>query len=205
MNQITEHLLFVTSCYITYLTDIDNAQISDNALQHEISSSSEHRSNKGGFQSQPFRNNNFDNEETFKLFQKFICPMAQQIFNSWNLDKSIDNYAYWYNVNRRYNYNNAHIHPGSYLSGVYYSQVPSDSGRIVFDRSQTELDRLEFQQDHIELNNLKIDNNRVNTQHWFIPEEGMLILFPGHLSHYVEQNLTQDKDDARISLSFNFL
>jgi len=205
MEQITEHLLFVTSCYVTYLEDIDNTKISESAKQLEISSSSEHRSNKGGFQSPPFYDNHFDNEETSKLFQKFICPMAQQILNSWNLNKDIQYYSYWYNVNRRYNYNNPHIHAGAYLSGVYYSKVPKDSGKIIFDRAQSELDRLEFQQTHIEINNLKIDNNRLNTQHWFNPEEGMLILFPGHLSHYVEQNLTQDKDDARISLSFNFL
>jgi len=36
------------------------------------------------------------------------------------------------------------------------------------------------------------------------PEEGKLIIFPGHLNHLVEQNNTEDERDERISISFNF-
>ena len=124
---------------------------------------------------------------------------------SWSIDFiDTDRYCYWYNVNRKYNYNTSHIHPSSYVSGVYYTKVPSNSGKIVFERSKSEEDRLHFQQNRILAGTINPNNNRVNTEHWFTPQEGMLILFPGHLSHAVEQNLTNDKDDARVSLSFNF-
>jgi uncharacterized protein (TIGR02466 family) len=129
--------------------------------------------------------------------------MAQKIIDSWVVPKELSNYSYWYNVNRRYNYNTAHMHPDSYLSGVYYVKVPADSGRIVFDRPQTEADRMLFQTQWFLNNSITVDNPRINTEHWFVPEEGMLLMFPGHLTHSVEQNLSADEDDRRISLSFN--
>lgn len=204
MTQIIEHQLFVTSCYVTYLEGIDNSKINEKALYHESTSTSNERSNKGGYQTQPILGNEVDCPEVLKLFQKHICPAAQKISESWNLHKEMNLFSYWYNVNRRYNYNTAHTHPHSFISGVYYSKVPSDSGLIIFDRAQSEIDRLQFQQEYITSANLVLDNNRINTEHWFTPKEGMLILFPGHLAHSVDQNLTKDSDDARISLSFNF-
>jgi uncharacterized protein (TIGR02466 family) len=204
MAQLIEHQLFITSCYVTYLVDIDNLKISEQALYHESNSTNNERSNKGGFQTTPIFGHEIDSPEVLKLFQKHICPAAQKVADSWNLIKDMDAYSFWYNVNRRYNYNTAHTHPHSFISGVYYSKVPSNSGLITFDRAQSEIDRLQFQQTHILSTGVTPDNSRINTEHWFTPTEGMLILFPGHLSHAVDQNLTQDHDDARVSLSFNF-
>lgn len=204
MSQIIEHNLFVTSCYVTYLNDIDNLKITDQALHHEKNSSSNKRSNKGGYQTEPIFEHKADCPEVLKLFQTAIGPAAQKISNLWNLNKEMDTFSYWYNVNRRYNYNTPHIHPHSFISGVYYVKVPTNSGNIIFDRAQSEIDRLQFQQTHIQSTGVRSDNNRINTEHWFVPKEGMLIMFPGHLSHSVDQNLTRDQDDTRISLSFNF-
>lgn len=204
MPQIIEHQLFVTSCYVTYLDEIDNSRIAEKALYHEATTSSNQRSNKGGYQTQPIFDNETDCPEILRLFQSIICPSAQKISDSWNLNKEMNKFSYWYNVNRRYSYNTAHIHPHSFISGVYYVKVPSNSGNIIFDRAQSEIDRLQFQQTYILSSGANPDNNRINTEYWFTPKEGMLILFPGHLSHSVDQNLTQDADDARISLSFNF-
>ena len=43
---------------------------------------------------------------------------------------SIDNM--WININNYKDYNIEHTHPGSILSGVYYSQVNDNSGNLVF-------------------------------------------------------------------------
>jgi len=204
MTQITEHQLFVTCCYTTYLEDIDNSKIIEKALYNEKNTPGNHRSNKGGYQTLPIQHNETDENEVLKLFSKYIVPSAQKIADSWSLSKEMDNYCYWYNINRRYNYNDSHIHPHSYISGVYYAKVPSNSGMIKFDRAESECDRLWFQQQHIICSGHIPDNNRINTEHRFVPQEGMLVLFPGHLAHTVEQNLTEDDDDIRVSLSFNF-
>lgn len=204
MTQIIEHQLFVTSCYVTYLEDIDNLRITEKALFYERNAVGNDRSNKGGYQTKPILHNEIDDAEILTLFHRHICPAAQRISDSWDLQKEMNIFSYWYNVNRRFNYNTVHTHPNSFISGVYYTKVPSNSGMILFDRAQSEIDRLQFQQDHILSINSTPDNNRINTEHWFTPKEGMLILFPGHLAHSVNQNLTHENDDARVSLSFNF-
>jgi uncharacterized protein (TIGR02466 family) len=203
MNNIVEHPIFISSCYNTYLKHIDNKLLTEFITKLEKTDSNNARSNKGGWQSLPIHETQVDNEIILELFNTAIIPMAQKIIDSWVVPKELSNYSYWYNVNRRYNYNTAHMHPDSYLSGVYYVKVPADSGRIVFDRPQTEADRMLFQTQWFLNNSITVDNPRINTEHWFVPEEGMLLMFPGHLTHSVEQNLSTDEDDRRISLSFN--
>ena len=92
----------------------------------------------------------------------------------------------------------------SYISGVYYIKVPSNSGNIVFSRAESETERMYFQTKEIMDKSLSVNDPRVNTEHWFTPKEGMLLLFPGHLKHTVEQNLSEEIDSTRISMSFNF-
>jgi uncharacterized protein (TIGR02466 family) len=203
MNNIVEHPIFISSCYNTYLEHIDNKSLTEFITKLEKTDPSNARSNKGGWQSIPVDETRIDNAITLELFNTAIIPMAQKIINSWAMPKELSNYSYWYNVNRRYNYNSAHMHPDSYLSGVYYVKVPAGSGRIVFDRPQTEADRMTFQTQWFLHNSITVNNPRINTEHWFVPEEGMLLMFPGHLTHGVEQNLSTDEDDRRISLSFN--
>jgi hypothetical protein len=52
---------------------------------------------------------------------------------------------------------------------------------------------------------IKINYNVDNWAEYFMqPEDGLLFIFPGHLNHFVEQNLTNDEDDRRVSIAFNF-
>lgn len=205
MFTLTETLLFVTSCFTTYTDSVDHSSIVDAIEKIKLTEDGNHRSNEGGFQSFVRYSPEFDNLETAKLFDTVIFPAAKMVAKSWSLPSKMNTVAYWYNVNQKYSSNREHTHPGAFLSGVYYIKVPTDSGKIVFLRSNSEHDKMEFIHQRITTENLKIDNNRINTQHWFAPMEGMLILFPGHLTHYVKQNLTTEIDDRRISMSFNFL
>ena len=204
MTSITEHQIFVSSCYTTYLDLPINKQLTEIITVLKNTDESSHWSNKGGWQSKPYQHFGVDNLVTMDLFTKAITPMAQRIVNSWNFPIELSDYSYWYNVNQKYNYNTEHSHPNSYISGVYYIKVPSNSGKIVFNRAESETERMYFQTKYMMDNNLSIDNSNVNTEHWFEPVEGMLLLFPGHLKHTVEQNLSEDLDNERISMSFNF-
>lgn len=201
---LTEHLIFVNSVFTTYLSNIDHKTIIQSIEKIEKNYPSNKRSNRGGYQSPPFEGNNFDNNATMYLFQRYIVPAAQRISEAWNLPTEIDKFSYWYNVNKKYNYNTTHPHPNSYISGVYYLKVPANSGNIIFERSRDESDRMHFITSRIVANGNHTNNNRINTEHWFYPSEGLLVMFPGHLLHSVDQNLTDDDDDTRISLSFNF-
>ncbi len=203
--ELREHVIFVNSAFTTYLPNIDHQTIIDSVENLEKTQPSNKRSNSGGYQSPPIMSENFDNPATMHLFTRYIIPAARKIAEQWDLPVDIDKFAYWYNVNKKYNYNKTHPHPESYISGVYYIKVPKDSGILVFERARDESDRMNFITRKIVNSGLQTNNNRINTEHWFNPHEGLLVMFPGHLLHSVNQNLTDDPDDRRISLSFNFI
>ncbi len=99
---------------------------------------------------------------------------------------------YWANVNKTNEYNMHHNHAPAHLSGVYYVRVPENSGdiRFVDDRKVRTV---------TEPNS--INNSPISVEdHTFKPEEGMLLLFPGWLEHFVDQNKSET---ARVSISFN--
>ena len=93
---------------------------------------------------------------------------------------------------------------GPFRSRAFLPGSPKNSGNIMFLRSQVEADRLNFISEILFANNTDIDTPHLFTEYRMVPQEGLLLLFPGHLSHYVEQNNTEESDDRRISLSFNF-
>jgi len=208
MNNIhLEHYpMFVTSAYVTYVEDIDNTKISEHVyhLDKNVPNVRRQRSNAGGFQTNDIYPMPYDYDETGKLFDNFIKPSVGTILDGWQVPHDINSFSYWYNLNTKYTYNREHIHANALVSGVYYIKVPSNSGRIVFKRSVNEYDRMHNIQSIYASNDIIVDNPQTNNSHWFIPKEGMLVLFPSHVSHYVEQNVTDDESDGRISLSFNF-
>lgn len=89
----------------------------------------------------------------------------------------------WAMVNTKYNYNAHHIHEGL-ISGVFYLQVPENSGRLIFCNPA-----VRSQYHPIRNKNFPIE-----------PERLALILFPTWLEHYVEPSKT---DEERIAISFN--
>ena len=100
----------------------------------------------------------------------------------------------WINVNKYKDYNKAHVHPNSIISGVYYVKVPKNSGSIVFENSSDPSKYL-HPEDVIEF-------NEVNSSSWEIkPKEDELLLFPSWLKHEVMPHLNLKED--RISIAFN--
>ena len=82
------------------------------------------------------------------------------------------------------------------LSGVFYIDVPEDSGYIYFENPQ------EFAA-QAELLSYTVEASHQTEQHvnkFVKPIEGLLLVFPAYLRHGVLPNLS-NKD--RISVSFN--
>jgi len=203
---LEHHPMFVTSAYVTYINDIDNTKIIEHVdnLRNNVPNVRRQRSNVGGFQTVDIHPLPYDFSETEKLFNNYIKPAVSTILDIWQLPYNINSLSYWYNLNSKWTYNREHIHADAAVSGVYYVKVPSNSGRIVFNRSVTEYDRMNHIQRQYIQNHLEVNNPETNNVHWFAPLEGMLVLFPSHVSHYVEQNTTEEENDSRISISFNF-
>jgi uncharacterized protein (TIGR02466 family) len=98
----------------------------------------------------------------------------------------------WLNYNEINTSHHAHFHSNSYLSGVFYINANKDIDRIYF------LDSRYFQ---LELG-LRKNYNSFNSREWNYPvKTGDLFLFPSHLKHRVDTNVT--KNHIRISLAFN--
>jgi uncharacterized protein (TIGR02466 family) len=196
--------LFVSSIAKAMVYSFDKPKLIETIFQLEKTIPSAHRSNSGGWQSPHYDHTTIDNSYVFELIQDNIMPALHEVAESWGYPTS-KNLSYWYNINRRSNYNQSHYHPGALLSGVIYLKVPSHSGNIVFIRSSNEADRMDFITEYQITNNIICpDNPNINVLHWEVPQENLLIIFPGHLQHHVDQNISTDEDDARISLSFNY-
>lgn len=149
------------------------------------------RSNVGGWQS----NSNFYQQQSFTQYLDYI------MYGVDTYSKGLGSYNYtisnmWINVNHKGSSNTLHCHPESLMSGVFYIDVPDDSGRIGF------LDPNSFVNAQLHRTvDTKIKRSFNFTQvHSTVPHEGLMLLFPSYLSHYVDTN---NSDHDRISIAFN--
>ena len=180
---------FYTSIYIDKLEN--NFNLYNNIKDVEKTQASASKSNCGGWQSQSCIPSSYPFMNT--LLDEVSCRM-KVLYKDIGIKRDPACANYWFNVNRKYNYNNTHSHPQSVFSAVFYVKVPSDSGKLYFERS----DRMEdwFQVDTI--------NERNYSNYWIEPSDNLLVIFPSYLEHYVTQNLTEEQDGERISIAFNF-
>ena len=146
-------------------------------------------SNRGGWQSSRFE----VKDENDKL-NNFLFNCING-FPHINYKVNFLIYA-WININKPGNYNVKHLHPTNDLSGVLWIKAPQNSGDIVFEspyefQAYQEIDSYvdEFR------NSFNIDHS-----YYFTPTDGRMLIFPSHLMHEVEENLS---NEDRISVSFN--
>jgi len=173
--------MFITPVWATYLECFDNNELLKQVYEIEKNQSSEHFSNKGGFQSSNFDNSHFKEvilNETPKRLDKPLPPL--KVFN-------------WVNINRRGDCNTRHVHfyNNIFLSGVYYVKVPENSGNIKFWDPRGLLHHTLPEHDFY------FDGHEYE---WIVPKPGMLLFFPSWLEHEVEPN---ESEEDRISISFN--
>lgn len=162
------------------------------------------KSNAGGWQSKGLVYRDLDDSDYFE-YKKLINTVesiTKEVSTSINNKCTciLDNV--WCNINGYRDYNWAHIHPGSPLSGVFYVKVPDDhKAQIQFNRDHL-FELSDFNKLIGSLNdkeNSNKDPSLLTT--WSIyPTAGQLILFPGHLEHMVYPNNSQED---RISIAFN--
>ena len=96
----------------------------------------------------------------------------------------------WINVNKKNDWNAIHSHGQYNLSGTYYVKVPKDSGNIVFKDPRPAA----------MTNNFMVNTFDKGEFRKVKPIEGLLILFPSYLEHFVEPS---NADEDRISISFD--
>ena len=103
----------------------------------------------------------------------------------------------WINLHRPGDYAPRHNHTNSFYSGVFYLQVPENSGRIWFVKPNS-LPTYSTPTIDPEIKEFNI----YNSNEWgFDLEANDLLLFPSHVDHLVEINKSNTN---RYSLAFNY-
>jgi uncharacterized protein (TIGR02466 family) len=110
----------------------------------------------------------------------------------------------WVNRHAKMDFAGAHRHSNSLISGVFYIDVATDTGAIVFQKDKsfynlwTDTVEVGFNyQTHEDQSRLNV----FNADAWGIyPKQNEIVLFPSLLYHSVSENLS---DKIRYSLAFN--
>ena len=97
----------------------------------------------------------------------------------------------WFNVYKRGDFQESHLHAGQNFSCVFYLDVQENDSKIFFNRTPVPM-----------LENTIVENKTINHNSvWYTPTKGLLLMFKSDTMHMVEPKKT---DDIRISLSYNF-
>jgi len=148
------------------------------------------KSNRGGYQSDFLENSQSIIKETKAIIAKAITKFAETIYVKKPYTIIFDDP--WLNVNRENHFNNTHTHAGSDLSMTYYCEVPTNSGRIVFENPVLhQRTTMIWYEKHDMWNSEFIQ---------LAPKKYDPIIFPSYLPHFVEANKS---NKPRISLACN--
>jgi len=148
------------------------------------------KSNTGGYQSDFLESSNRIIKETKNIIAKAITQFAETIYVKKPFTINFDDP--WLNVNRENHFNKTHTHAGSDLSITYYCEVPTKSGKIVFENPVLhQRTTMIWYEKHAMWNSEFIQ---------LAPKKYDLIIFPSYLPHFVERNKS---NKPRISLACN--
>ena len=101
----------------------------------------------------------------------------------------------WGNLQTKGNYIAEHRHNNTQFAGVFYLQVPENSGDIVFSTRNATWITSHWEPSVTGYDDLNSFEKK------FEPEECGLFLFPAHLDHYVTPSFSNEE---RYSISFNY-
>jgi len=159
------------------LTLIEEAHYLEKNTQGQYTGE-KNRSNRSGFQSYEYFYKKYKKHSLPELTDVFdhILSLVEQNFDI-RFKYSINNY--WFNINYPGSFNELHNHPSADhstngVSGTFYLKVPTNSGNIIFQDNDEELE---------------IES-----------KAGKLLLFPSYLMHRVSKN---NSNSERISVAFN--
>ena len=190
---ITEHH-FPTQVYIK---DIPNALQLNQYLEQKIIQWSQQdkgvsKTNAGGWHS----TTDMNRKEEYNVLSKELFAMQDEIFAKEFLTQKPVLGNMWANINYPGCANRPHLHPNALFSGVYWIKTPAKSGNLMLYDPRPGV--------HTTMPNRK--DEQLPSQLWreihYEPVAGRIIMFPAWLWHEVRTN---ESNDTRISVSFNFL
>jgi len=185
-------LWFPTVIWNDDLKHINNAELKQYVTKlKEEDTEGKVASNYGGWQSKSFDSIS----ERPIAVERFIQTIQKSINECTKMAGLMDLQIsdYWWNINGKGDYNHAHDHRDSILSGVYYIDIPAENmGNIHFERE----DKAEFFLPRV----MPKRNHITAVRSTYKPMSGGLLIFPSWVKHSVDGNKS---DLPRISMSFN--
>lgn len=190
---MNRELYFATPIYVKDIgTPEFNAQLEQNIINWSRQDKGVQKTNVNGWHS----TTDMHLKPEYKMLVDLLHQAQHFIYN----DELLDNEPFlgnmWANINPPGGYNRAHTHPNSLWSGVYYVKAPINSGHL----------KVEDPRPYINISRPRRKQGQLPTHLWsevhFEPIAGRLIMFPSWLNHCVDTN---QSNDIRISVSFNFL
>ena len=135
-------------------------------------------------------------KEEYNVLTKELFAMQDEIYKKEYLTQKPVLGNMWANINYPGGYNRPHIHPNSLFSGVYWIKTPIKSGNLMLYDPRSGVQMV--------MPNRK--EAKLPPQLWrevhYEPRAGTVVMFPAWLWHEVRTN---ESNDTRISVSFNFL
>lgn len=180
--------IFSTPIYDKIVEDNNCKQTLIKKLNDCINTNKIHNvSNVGGIQTLSFCDDTLVNT-IHKKFEDYVNLLNKRKKIKWRI------LAYWINVNKQADFNvpHNHIDTNTHFSGIWYLNVPKDSGRLIFlnpDQTVNINDSFNY-----------FDHSFTYSTYSIIPEDNKLIFFPSNVLHYVEPSRSEEK---RISVAFN--
>ena len=190
---MNRELYFATPVYVKDIgTPEFNTQLEQNIINWSRQDKGVQKTNVNGWHSPT----DMHLKPEYKMLVDLLHQAQHFIYN----DELLDNEPFlgnmWANINPPGGYNRAHTHPNSLWSGVYYVKAPINSGHL----------KVEDPKPSINISRPRRKQGQLPKHLWnevhFEPIAGRLIMFPSWLNHCVDTN---QSNDIRISVSFNFL
>lgn len=138
----------------------------------------------------------------FALFERIVNDAVGDYLRTLPIDSTHPYLAHrprrwqltvWGVVLRAQGHQIAHIHPGGWVSGVYYAKLPA----VVNSGTDQPAGWIEFGRPPEEFSGEAAPNVRLVK-----PEEGLLLLFPSYLYH---RTMPYESKDERVSIAFDAL
>lgn len=189
MPVINQENLFSTPLWTAKLDGVNNQPIVDYALELKNTSQGVKISNLGGWQSEKIMPNKETLDILFPVVDGINGAIAE-IGRQCKFKSPLRLIDLWFNINEAGDSNMPHIHTNAVLSGTYYLQTDG-SGK--FEISRPKMDSYTWAT--IVQNN---DHPLASSIFSVIPENNLLVIFPGWVEHAVAPCSSQ-----RISLAFN--
>jgi len=132
---------------------------------------------------------------------KLLLNLITEKFNilsknfQFNQIKEVYITNFWINIGNKNNFKRFHMHHNTVFVGVYYVQVPPNSGKIIFKSSD-----LDNYNKCVRDNMIENYNEYNSSTYSYQPKKGDLLFFPAWVEHAVENS---QSDENRISITFN--